>query len=105
MTFWAVGGILASAVSIVIISSLQLTWRYTLLFEVVSAAHGLLARRLIPESPRWLASRGRLADADVVVESITGIRREAGYVLPEGAASGRSALGRLRRDYRQRLRP
>jgi MFS family permease len=104
MTFWALGGILASVVSIVVISSLGLTWRYTLLFGVVSAAYGLLARRLIPESPRWLASRGRRAEADSVVESITGVRSEAGYVLPPGGApDGRSALGRLWRDYRPRL--
>ena len=103
MTFWALGGILASVVSIVVISSLGLTWRYTLLFGVVSAAYGLLARRLIPESPRWLASRGRLDEADAVVESITGIRSEAGYVLHGGAPSGRSALGTLWRDYRPRL--
>ena len=73
MTFWAVGGILASVVSIVVISTLDLSWRYTLLFGVVSAGYGLMARRLIPESPRWLASRGRFAEADRVIEWISGI--------------------------------
>ena len=69
----AVGGILASVVSIVVISALDLSWRYTLLFGVVSAGYGLIARRLIPESPRWLASRGRVEEADRVIEHISGI--------------------------------
>ncbi|MBX9719533.1 MAG: MFS transporter, partial [Microbacteriaceae bacterium] len=103
MTFWALGGILASVVSIVIISTLGLTWRYTLLFGVVSAAYGLLARRLIPESPRWLASRGRLDEADAVVEGITGIRSAHGFVDPSGQASGRARLRELWTNYRGRL--
>jgi len=51
MTFWALGGILASLVSILVISTLGLGWRYTLLFGVLSAGYGVLARRLVPESP------------------------------------------------------
>jgi len=39
MTFWAVGGILASLVSIVIITTFGLSWRYTLLFAVISALY------------------------------------------------------------------
>ncbi len=103
MTFWAVGGILASLVSIVIISTLGLSWRYTLLFGVVSAAYGMLARRLIPESPRWLASRGRREEADQVVTEITGISRAEGY---QGLAAGDGAgshLSELWQNYRGRL--
>lgn len=103
MTFWALGGILASLVSILVISTLGLNWRFTLLFGVISAGYGLLARRLIPESPRWLASRHRLEEADAVVVSITGVTREHGYVLANTTASGRSALGELWTQYRGRL--
>jgi MFS family permease len=103
MSFWAVGGILASVVSILVISTLGLTWRYTLLFGVISAAYGLLARRLIPESPRWLASRGRHADADKVVTSITGITSPVGYVDTAGGSTGRSRLRELWSNYRGRL--
>jgi MFS family permease len=103
MSFWAVGGILASVVSILVISTLGLTWRYTLLFGVISAAYGLLARRLIPESPRWLASRGRHADADKVVTSITGVSSPVGYVDTAGGSTGRSRLRELWSNYRGRL--
>ena len=103
MTFWATGGILASVVSIVIISTLGLTWRYTMLFGVISASYGLLARRLIPESPRWLASRGWLAEADRVVQQIIGLSSATGYVLAGGPGTGRSRLAELWHHYRPAL--
>lgn len=103
MSFWAVGGILASLVSVVVISTFGLSWRYTLLFGVVSAAYGLLARRLVPESPRWLASQGRLADADAVVTKITGIPSDAGYRLAGPARPPMSAADELWLKHRGRL--
>lgn len=103
MTFWAVGGILASLVSIVVISTLDLSWRYTMLFGVLSAGYGLLARRLVPESPRWLASRGQLAEADKVVRHITGLHSDHGYVLSAPIASTRSRLVELWRHHRRPL--
>ena len=103
MSFWAIGGILASLVSILVISTLGLSWRYTLLFGVISAGYGLVARRLIPESPRWLAAHGRLAEADEVVTRITGIASTIGYTDTTGPATGRSRLSELWTHYRGRL--
>ena len=103
MSFWALGGILASVVSIVVISTFGLTWRYTLLFGVVSAGYGLLARRLIPESPRWLASHGREDEADRVVTEMTGLARAEGYQHLQAPSGGGSRLAELWRNYRGRL--
>jgi len=103
MTFWALGGILASLVSILVISTLGLTWRYTLLVGVISAGYGLLARRLIPESPRWLAAHGRLADADRVVTQITGITSADGYTSAVPAGRTRGRLGELWQHHRVAL--
>ena len=103
MSFWAIGGILASTVSIVIISTYGLSWRYTLLFGVVSAIYGLVARRWIPESPRWLASRGRNAEANRVVTTMTGIERVEGYRLTQPDSTGRSRMHELWSHYRGRL--
>jgi MFS family permease len=76
MNFWSLGGIVAGLVGILFVSTVlgPRGWRLTLLFGAVAALYGLYARRLIPESPRWLASRGRLEEANLVIEAVTGVR-------------------------------
>jgi MFS family permease len=85
MNMWSVGGIVAGLVGILFVSALVGAggWRYALLIGAVSALYALWARRLIPESPRWLASQGRLEEANAIIEQISGIPRERAEYLPE----------------------
>jgi len=106
MNFWSLGGIVAGLVSILFVSTLLGThgWRVALLFGAVSALFALYARRLVPESPRWLASQGRLQDANVVIEQVTGIGREHAEYLPQELATGvRAQLAELWHSHRWRL--
>ncbi len=63
-------------------------WRWV----VIIGAHGALfvwfIRRVLPESPRWLAQKGRLAEADRVMSKLEEtVAREYGQPLPAPAAT------------------
>lgn len=45
-------------------------WRWLLVFGSLGAVLVVVLRRALPESPRWLESRGRHADARAVVDSV-----------------------------------
>lgn len=47
-------------------------WRWVLVSAVVPGALFLLARSGTPESPRWLLSKGRRAEADAVIKRVYG---------------------------------
>lgn len=57
-------------------------WRWLMALGGVGGVIVLLLRRRLPESPRWLASQGRTAEADAIV---TDLEAEAGITDPAPA--------------------
>jgi MFS transporter, putative metabolite:H+ symporter len=68
---FAFGIVITSLVSIWIVP--HLGWQWMFFIGAVPALLAIWLRRLMPESPRWLASQGKLAEAD---ESLTKIEAE-----------------------------
>lgn len=59
-------------------------WRWVFICEGIPAIFVLIIRRIVPESPRWLADVGRDKDADIVMTEFEGKVKEAlgGQELP-----------------------
>jgi putative MFS transporter len=59
-------------------------WRWVVIIGASGAIFVWFIRRAIPESPRWLEQRGRLEEADRIMQDIERrVRSETGAALPE----------------------
>ncbi|MCR2762072.1 MFS transporter [Microbacterium sp. zg.B48] len=67
--FWAVGWTAAALIGFLVIPGSDDGWRWAFAFGALPAAYALIVRWGLPESARWLARRGRHAEADAVVRS------------------------------------
>jgi len=112
MNFWPAGAILAALLAYLLLDVAALgaavSWRYMFVLGGLLALVVLVFRRRIPESPRWLASRGRHSEADAVVsglEAAGGQRPGRAQVSTSAPAPlpFRAALGELLRRYPGRL--
>jgi MFS transporter, putative metabolite:H+ symporter len=62
-------------------------WRFVVLIGSIGAVFVWWVRRPLPESPRWLARHGRLAEADAVTTSIeNNVQAEKGQLPAPGPA-------------------
>ena len=110
MNFWPAGAILAALLAYLLLDTLALgsavSWRYMFILGGLIALIVLYFRRRIPESPRWLASRGRHQEAEAIV---AGLEQRAGAADAADVRAGdagpglREALGELVRRYPGRL--
>src|SRR5579883_2080108 len=72
MNFWPLGAILAALLTLFFINLLPpaVGWRLAFGLGAVIALFTVWARRILPESPRWLLTRGRREEAAAVMEQI-----------------------------------
>lgn len=66
---WNVGYVIAYAIGYLINTNWPGAWHVTLAASLVPALICLLVRHGLPESPRWLLSKGRRADAAAILRS------------------------------------
>ena len=82
-------------------------WRWVVLIGSASAIAVWFIRRGVPESPRWLAARGRVAEADAIVAALERrVAAEHGAPLPQpGPVEALTPRGSLAEAFRGQYLP
>ncbi|GAA1315894.1 MFS transporter [Leucobacter albus] len=83
--FWAVGWTASAIIGYFVVPASENGWRWAFVIGAVPAIYALVVRLGLPESPRWLAARGRTAEAEKIV---AGFEASAGLSAPGGKPAG-----------------
>ncbi|WP_078849836.1 MFS transporter [Streptomyces sp. NRRL F-5126] len=70
---WNVGYVIAYLIGYLVNTNWPGAWHYTLAASAIPAVLCLLVRHGLPESPRWLISKGRQKEAAAIVEKDLGV--------------------------------
>ncbi|GAA3521171.1 MFS transporter [Dietzia aurantiaca] len=87
--FWAVGWIMAAVIGYFVVPASDAGWRWALAIGLVPAAYALVVRFGLPESVRYLESKGRHSEAEDVVREF----EEAAGLEPAAGADRERASG------------
>lgn len=79
-SFWAIGWILAAVIGAFVIPASENGWRWAFLLGMAPALYAIVVRWGLPESVRFLESRGRYKEAEAAVQDF---ERSAGVTPPE----------------------
>ncbi|HEU0256244.1 MAG TPA: MFS transporter [Microbacteriaceae bacterium] len=96
--FWALGWTASAVIGYLVIPASSAGWRWAFALGAVPAAYAIVVRLRLPESARWLARRGRHAEADRVTATL-----EAAAYEPRVSDGGVTPGGTLRRGWASRL--
>jgi putative MFS transporter len=64
-------------------------WRWVMIIGAMGALFAWRMRRSLPESPRWLASRGRIPEADAILRAL---ESQSGIAAPSAESAMASAV-------------
>ena len=92
--FWALGWILAAIIGTFVVSTGESGWRWALALGMVPAAYSIYVRRGLPESVRFLESKGRHDEAEATVASFEAAAgdRPLDDALPDPTPSPASSI-------------
>jgi putative MFS transporter len=89
--FMSFGYVTSSILGYTVVRNFPEGWRYVAMVTALPVIMLLWWRKTLPESPRWLETQGRKAEAEAIVATVEEGFLRAGMVLPEPAALDASA--------------